>query len=292
MVRKGLGTLAAVLAGCIFATSASAEPLSVIAAENFYGDVARQIGGEAVSVTSILTNPDQDPHLFEASPATARLLAEARITIANGIDYDPWMDKLLVASPAPAREDIVVATLLKRKTGDNPHLWYEPQTMTVLAHELETRFTAADPQHKDDYARNTARFLDSLKRLDARVAEIRQRSAGTPVTASEPVFGYMAQALGLKMRNERFQLAVQNNAEPRISDVAAFERDLKEHRVKVMIFNRQADEPSVQRLVAMARNAKIPVIGITETQPEGISYQDWMLGQLDTLDAALRGQER
>ena len=94
------------------------------------------------------------------------------------------------------------------------------------------------------------------------------------------------------MRNERFQLAVQNNAEPRISDVAAFERDLKEHRVKVMIFNRQADEPSVQRLVAMARNAKIPVIGITETQPEGISYQDWMLGQLDTLDAALRGQER
>ena len=282
--------LALVLLAGLFAgaPACSADELNVVAAENFYGDVARQVGGDLISVTSILTNPDQDPHLFEASAATARLLVQAKVTIANGLDYDPWMGKLLAANAASARIDLSVATLLNRKAGENPHLWYDPATMRVLARELEKVFSAADAPHKADYARNTARFLDSLTALDTRIAEMRTRAAGLPVTASEPVFGYMGKAIGLQMRNERFQLSVQNNAEPRISDIASFERDLKEHRVKVMIFNRQADDPTVQRLLALARSANIPVVGISETQPDGVSYQEWMLAQLGALDAALK----
>ncbi len=261
----------------------------MVAAENFYGDVARQIGGADVAVTSIMSNPDQDPHLFEASPSTARDLAGAKIVIASGADYDPWMEKLLSASSAPGRKEIVVANLVHRQAGDNPHIWYDPMTMAALASRLTADLVAIDPAHKADYLKRDAAFLVSLKPLDARIAEMKRKFAGAPVTASEPVFGYMAQALGLKMHNEKFQLAVMNNTEPSVSDVAAFENDLEQHKVRVMLYNAQASEPAVQRLVKLAEAKNIPVVGVTETEPAGKTYQEWMLSQLGALDKALTG---
>jgi zinc/manganese transport system substrate-binding protein len=279
----------ALLFGCWTILPAVADPLAVVAAENFYGDVAQQIGGPDVAATSILSSPDQDPHLFEASPSTARELAGAKIVISNGADYDPWMEKLLVASKAQGRKEIVVADLVHKKSGDNPHLWYEPGTMKALANRLTADLSAIDPAHKADYQKRAAAFVQVLKPLDGKIAEMRKKYAGAPVTASEPVFGYMAEALGLKMRNEKFQLAVMNNTEPSVSDVVAFENDLKGHKVKVMLFNAQASEPAVQRLVKLAEDEKVPVVGITETEPAGQTYQDWMLSQLDALDKALAG---
>lgn len=279
----------ALLLGCWSILPAAAAPLSVVAAENFYGDVARQIGGADIAVTSIMSNPDQDPHLFEASPSTARDLAGAKIVIASGADYDPWMEKLLAASTAPGRKEIVVADLVHKKAGDNPHIWYDPATMAALADRLTADLVAADPAHEADYRKRHADFLASLRPLDAKIGEMRAKFAGVPVTASEPVFGYMAKALGLKMHSEKFQLAVMNNTEPGVSDVAAFEDDLKQHKVRVMLFNAQANEPSVQRLLKLARDEKIPIVGITETEPAGKTYQDWMLSQLAALDKALTG---
>jgi zinc/manganese transport system substrate-binding protein len=276
-------------AAMLFNLAAAAEPVSVVAAENFYGDVARQIGGADVAVTSILSSPDQDPHLFEASPSTARQLAGAKLVIVNGADYDPWMEKLLAASPAPGRREIVVAALVGRKSGDNPHIWYDPATMETLAARLTAELTALDPAHDADYHDRAEAFAASLKPLEKRIAAMKAKYAGAPVTASEPVFGYMAQALGLAMRNQRFQLAVQNDAEPSVSDVASFEDDLRGHKVRVMIYNRQANEPSAQRLVKLAGAEKIPVVGVTETEPPGKTWQEWMLSQLDALDQALAG---
>lgn len=281
--------VATLLLGCSMIASAGAAPLPIVAAENFYGDVAQQIGGADVAVTSILSSPDQDPHLFEASPSTAKQLAGAQIVISSGADYDPWMEKLLAASKAQGRKEIVVADLVHKKSGDNPHLWYEPATMKALAKRLTADLIAIDPAHKADYQKRDEAFVASLKPLEAKIAEMKKKYAGAPVTASEPVFGYMAQALGLKMRNEKFQLAVMNNTEPSVSDVAAFEDDLKGHKVKVMLFNAQASEPAVQRLVKLAEDEKIPVVGITETEPAGKTYQEWMLSQLDALDKALAG---
>ena len=277
------------LLGITLVMPARAEPIAIVAAENFYGDVATQIGGAGVYVTSILSSPDQDPHLFEASPSTARLLAVARIAIANGADYDPWMEKLLVANRAPLRTEIIAASLVNRKAGDNPHLWYETATMIAVARQLNAILDSTDNSRKEEFDRNTSRFIDSVKQIDSKVAQMKLRFGGMPVTASEPVFGYMAQALGLKMQNQKFQIAIQNNAEPSISEVAAFERDLKGHKVKVMIYNSQASEPTVQRLVDMAKRERIPVVGITETQPAGKSYQEWMISQLDALETALSG---
>ncbi len=279
-----------VLAGTLavaVASPALASSVHVVAAENFYGDLARQVGGSDVTVTSILSNPDQDPHLFEADPSTARALKAAKVVIANGADYDPWMEKLLQADPAPGREQIVVATLVGRKAGDNPHLWYDPHTMAVLALELAGRLSAVDGAHTAAYAERAAAFAASLKPLADKIAAMKARHSGVPVTASEPVFGYMAEALGLAMHNKAFQMAVMNGTEPSASDVAAFEDDLRSHKVRVMIYNSQAEDQAVKRLVEIARAAKVPVVGVTETEPAGTTYQAWMMDQLEALDRAL-----
>jgi zinc/manganese transport system substrate-binding protein len=261
--------------------------ISVVAAENFYGDVARQIGGDDVTVASIMSNPDQDPHLFETTPSTVRQIAAAQVVILNGADYDPWMDKLLKASPKPGRTAIVVADLMGKKAGENPHLWYDPGTMPAAAKALAEAFAKADPAHKDGYATRLKTFLASLKPIDDKIAAIRGKFAGTTVTASEPVFGYMANALGLKMRNESFQLSIMNDTEPSAHDVAAFQDDLKGHKVRVMFYNKQASNKAVQTLVDFAHASKIPVVGVTETAPPNLSYQEWMLVELNDTAKAL-----
>jgi zinc/manganese transport system substrate-binding protein len=289
-MRQSSLLVAVALASCLAAGSAAADPVKVVASENFYGDLAQQIGGANVAVTSILTNPDQDPHLFEASASTARNLASAKVVIVNGADYDPWMEKLLSANKAPGRKEIVVAKLVHKKSGDNPHLWYDPATIQAFAKVFAAELSSVDPAHKADYAHGAGRLAESLKPLEAKLAEMKEKYAGQPVTASEPVFGYMAQAIGLKMRNERFQLAVMNDTEPSASDIAAFENDLKNHKVKVMLYNSQASDPAVQRLVGIARQYNVPVVGVTETKPARENYQEWMLDQLNALDRALAGR--
>ena len=266
---------------------AATQPINIVAGENFYGDVAQQVGGKHVHVTSILSNPDQDPHLFEASASTAKALSAARLVVYNGIDYDPWMAKLLSAAKASGRKEIVAGQLMQKKTGDNPHLWYDPATMPLVAKAIAVELEAADPSNKAEYQQNLKRFLDSLQVLNSKVKSIHDKYAGTPVTATEPVFGYMASALGFKMRNEKFQLAVMNNTEPSASDVAAFENDLKTHKVKVLFYNSQASDQSAKRVQKIAKEAKVPVVGVTETALTGKHYQDWMLGQLNALNQAL-----
>jgi zinc/manganese transport system substrate-binding protein len=281
-----LAFAAVLLAGAGPAFAAS-EPVTIVAAENFYGDLAHQIAGAHATVTSILSNPDQDPHLFEADASTARALTNARIVIANGADYDPWMEKLLNASKGKNRTEIVAADLVGKKAGDNPHLWYDPATMKAVAGKLAEDLSKAEPAHRSDFEKGAKSFIAGLQPLEAKMADIKARFAGQPVTASEPVFGYMAQALGLQMRNEKFQLAVMNSTEPSPADVAAFEDDLKGHKVKVMLYNSQADDEAVKRLVGIAKDSHVPVVGVSETEPAGKTYEAWMLDQLNDLDKAL-----
>jgi zinc/manganese transport system substrate-binding protein len=199
------------------------------------------------------------------------------------------MPKLLKAAPRQDRTVIVAADLVHKKAGDNPHLWYDPPTMPAVARALAAALGKADPGHAADYQARLATLLASLKPLEDKVAALRKKYAGAAVTASEPVFGYMAAALGLKMRNEKFQLAIMNDTEPSARDVAAFERDLKEHKVRVMFYNKQASDKIVLHLVAIARAAKIPVVGVTETIPPGMSFQDWLMGELADTEKALAG---
>ncbi len=287
VIRLALTILLADVA--VSSAGAADQRLRIVAAENFYADMARRIAGPDAAIEAILSNPNQDPHEFEASPATARLLADADIVIYNGADYDPWMGSLLRAGKADNRSELVAALLMNRKSGDNPHLWYDPAAMPAVAHALADELAHRDPSHAGDYSSRLQAYLASLKPLADKIAELRAKYAGTPVTATEPVFGCMAEALGLAMRNESFQRAVMNTTEPSISDRAAFEDDLKNRRVRVLFFNSQVSGDLTGRLQQIARDARIPAVGVSETEPPNTSYQDWMLNQLLALDRALAG---
>lgn len=268
------------------AGAAYAQP-RIVAAENFYGDVARQLAGPRADVSSILRNPDDDPHLFEASPSVARALASADIVVANGAGYDPWIDRLLTAQPKPGRRVIVVADLLGRKIGDNPHLWYDPAAMPALARALTAALEQTDPSSAALYRSRLAAFERSLTPMQAEIQTLRSHVAGIPVTATEPVFGLMAEALRLDMHDQAFQIAVMNETEPTPGQTGAIESELRGRRVRVLLYNTQATDDAARRLLGLAHAGGVPVVGVTETEPAGMDYQQWMTHQLDALAKAL-----
>jgi len=285
MIRAVLLVALALLA--VPARAQEEHPIPIVAADNFYGDVARQIGGNTVRVTSILTSPDQDPHLFEVSPSVGRVVSDARIIVYNGIGYDPWMARLVGATGAAGRCVIVVADLVGRKAGDNPHLWYDPGAMLAAARALADALAAADPEHKPDYQQRLTAFDASLQSVRDKIIALRQHLAGTPVTATEPVFGYMFAALGMEVRNQHFQRAVMNDTEPSASDIAAFEKDLRTQAVKLLVVNSQASGRIAARMERLARASHIPIIRVAETEPPFKTYQSWMMDTLDAVDKAL-----
>lgn len=274
-----------------WATPIHAAPISIVAAENVYGDVAAQIGGPDVKVTSLISTPQQDPHAFEASATTARALTGADIVIRNGAGYDSWIDRLLTSTTAPGRSIITVADLMHRRPGDNPHLWYDPKTMPMVAARIADDLTARNPAHAELYRVRLKAFYDSLKPIEARIEALRTKYAGTPITATEPVFGDMAHAIGFDMRNMRFQLAVMNGTEPGARDLAGMHDDLTGRRVKLLVYNSQVSGGLADRVRALARTAGVPTVGISETEPPGKAYQQWVADALDAIAKALAGSD-
>jgi zinc/manganese transport system substrate-binding protein len=276
----------AALAAALLALPAHAQ-VPVVAAEQVYGNLTTQIAGPAATVTAILRNPAQDPHLFEAAPATARAIATAHLVIANGAGYDPWISTLLAASPSTTRITLTIADLVHAPPGGNPHLWYAPATMRAALNAITGALLRLAPRDAATLTAGAARASARLDLVDAKVAALRARFAGQAIAATEPVFGPMAAALGLTMRDARFQLAVMNGTEPRASDIAAIEADLRTHRIRALLTNAQVSDPATQRLLAIAKDAGIPVVGVTETEPPGDDYAAWMLAELGPLEAAL-----
>jgi zinc/manganese transport system substrate-binding protein len=269
------------------APACQAAPLAIVAAEGVYADVARQVAGPDAVVAAILTNPASDPHMFEPAPSVARAVAGAAIVIENGIGYDPWMARLVSVSPRPAGSVIVVAALLHRQPGDNPHLWYDPAALPAVAEAVYAQLCRDDPSAQAGLAERLRGTLAAFAVLNQRIAALHAKFAGMKVAATEPVFGPMLAALGLVDLHPRFGLAVMNGTEPRAGDVAAMEEDLRAHRARALITNSQASDPAALRLAAIAREAGIAVVGITETLPQGQSAQAWIGGELASLEAAL-----
>jgi zinc/manganese transport system substrate-binding protein len=278
---------AAAMLFAVVPARAAGLPVPVVAAENVYGEVAAAIGGDRVAVRSVIVSAKTDPHDFEPPPSVAEDVAGARVVILNGAGYDHWMERLVQASDNPGRTVINVATLIGAVEGDNPHLWYDPRAVPALAAALAQSLAAVDRAGAAGYESRRKDFVASLQTLNEKITEIRDRYAGTPVTATEPVFGPMAAALGLDMRNEDFQRAVMNETEPSAREIAAFDDDLKNRQVKVLFYNSQVVDPLTEQALAAARNAGVPVVGVTEILPPGKTYLDWMLGELDTTARAL-----
>ncbi len=276
------GKLALAAIACMFiGASAEAQSLSIVAAENFYGGVAQQIAGRSANITSIMSNPNQDPHEFQSDAATAKAVESADIVIYSGIGYDDWMQKLLGLRGKPGRTVICVADLIGAKSGDNPHIWYDPRTMPALAAKLGQVLNRLQA---------VAAFDKSMDEVTSEIARIKAAHAGTAVTATEPVFGYMASALGFKMLNYGFQVAVMNDTEPSFKDTSGFENSLTSGEAKLLFYNSQVSDPVTQRMQSIAKDHKVPVVGVTETQPpEQKTYVKWMVSELKAVEGAFSG---
>jgi zinc/manganese transport system substrate-binding protein len=283
-------TAAALLAGCGSGGSAH-RGLAVVASTNVYGDIAQQIGGPHVRVTSILTSPDADPHLFEPGTANGLAVATAAVVIQNGAGYDAFMTKLENAAPSSKRRVLTVADMLD-VTGRNanPHVWYDVTQLPQIAYWIAAVFAQADPPHAAAYQRGAKRFVSSLAPLDRAVAAIRRAHSRAPVAYTEPVPGYLLTAAGLRnISPSSFTRAIQNGTEPPPQAVATMTDLLLHRRVKVLLYNSQAVSPITARIRDAAKSAGVPVVGVTETLPAHRTFQQWQLEQVRALARALGG---
>jgi zinc/manganese transport system substrate-binding protein len=268
--------------------------LRVVAAENFWGSIASQLGGSRVDVSSIIVNPDTDPHSYEPTAADARTLANARLAIVNGIGYDNWARKLLAASPAEGdgrREVLNVGDALGLHEGDNPHQWYSPASVKLVVGEIVADYDRLDPAHAAYYAERARAFqTGALARYDRLRAQIRARYAGTPVGYSESIFRPLGEDLGLRLATPYgFAKATAEGGEVSARDKRTVDRQAERGEIAVWVFNSQNVTPDVQRVNELARAQGIPIVTVTETlAPVGDTFEQWQAAQLEGLARALR----
>jgi zinc/manganese transport system substrate-binding protein len=269
--------------------SATRDKLTVVAAENFWGSIAAQLGGEKVAVTSIISAPSGDPHEYESTPNDARAMASAKYVILNGAGYDDWGKKLIEANPVEGRKVFHVAQLVSVKEGDNPHLWYNPAYIEQAANQITADYKALDSSNASYYDQQRGAFKKAMQPYNDLIATIKKDYRGTKIGVSESIYVYMANALGLTIITPReFYDAEAQSSDPPTSVVAEVNRQIKEKEIRVFILNVQVLDNTVKALQQQVEQQKIPVVQITETvNPPGDKFQDWQYAQLAALQKAL-----
>jgi zinc/manganese transport system substrate-binding protein len=278
------------LFGAVVLDAQSTRMVKVVAAENFYGDIVRQIGGDRVSVTSIMSDPNIDPHEYESSVDDAKALASADVVIENGGGYDDWMDKLLSASPNPSRVVLVGFDIAPNKLPDNEHVWYSPDNAGAIAHAIARSLAAALPRDAALFAKNETAFQGTLVQIKEKIAQMSARWSGTPVGLTETIFLYQTGPLGLKVLTPfEFQKAIAEGNDPPADTVVEAENQIRQKKIRILIYNEQTVSAITTKAQDDAKAAHIAVVGVTETMPAGETYQTWMLRQLDEVRMALAG---
>jgi zinc/manganese transport system substrate-binding protein len=265
--------------------------LGVVAAENFWGDIAQQIGGDSVQVTSIISDPNTDPHQYESNARDGAAIAGASFVIQNGEGYDEFINKLLATSPKSDREVLDVATVVGAGHDANPHLWYNPAYVRKAAQAIAAQLAAEDPSHATGFRANLATFLQGEQQVVDVIDQIKSRYAGQAVAYTERVPGYLVEAAGLRLGTPAsFSQAIEDDSDPSPADIAAFDVALKDHKVKALLYNAQVTSPTTQRLKDLAKGSGVPIVGVTETMPpDAKDFQTWQADQARALLAALGG---
>lgn len=268
-------------------------PVLAVGAENEYANVISQIGGPYVRVHAIMSNPNTDPHTFEASTVDARLVASATLVVQNGVGYDSFMNRLESASPNPHRIVITAAKVMGvPATAPNPHLFYEPGEMERVAARIAAALGRLEPAHKAYFAARVRAFGRSLLPWTHAIALMKRAFRGAPVAVTEPVADFMLQSAGLRIRTPwAFQAAIMNSTDPSPQDVGIEETLLLHHEVRVFVYNQQAVDSTTTMLLDLARRQHVPVVGVYETMPPGHNYQSWMLDETMAVYRALRSHQ-
>lgn len=268
--------------------NASARVVNVVAAENFYGDIVKQIGGSRVDVLSILSDPNVEPHQYESNVENAKAVSKADLVVENGGGYDAWMDKLLSASPNSNRVVLKGFDLATTKLPDNEHVWYSIENAQVIATAITDTLKKLDSADAATFDTNLNRFKQSLQQVTQKIGEIKGKYNGTPVGLTETIFLYQTGPLGLTVLTPgAFQKSVAEGNDPPASDVVMTDNQVKQKKIRVLIYNEQTVTPMTTRLQNDARATNIPIIPVTETMPKGKTYQQWMLDQLNVLEQGL-----
>jgi zinc/manganese transport system substrate-binding protein len=285
---------AAVLgAGCTAGSSGNSSTpgvINAVGAESQYANVLSQIGGRYVQVSSILDNPNTDPHTFEASTSVAKEVAQAQLIVQNGIGYDEFMDKIESATPNPGRKVIVAQHVLGLPDSTpNPHLWYDPKTMPAVADVMASDLAALDPAHRAYFQARLRTFDSSLTPWLHAISAFKHRYAGTAVATTEPVADYLLEAMGMKdVTPFAFQADIMNGIDPAPEDITLEDGFFTRHRVKVFCYNEQVVDSLTASIKQTAQSAGVPVVGVYETMPApGYDYQSWMAAEVAAIEAAV-----
>lgn len=267
----------------------SSQTIRVVAAENFYGDIAQQLGGSHVQVKSILSDPNVDPHEYESSVQDGIAISNAQLVIENGDNYDTWMDKLLSASPNKQRTVLIGADIANHKLEDNPHVWYGIDNVKTIATKITNTFKKEDPTNAKIYDQNLVTFTNSLQPIQQKMNTIKSMYANTPVALTETIYLYQTQPMNLQVLTPiAFEQAIAEGNDPSADDVAKANDQVTQKQVKVLIYNEQTITPITTNIENEAKQQNIPVVPVTETMPTTKHYQSWMLDQLTKLQNALQ----
>ncbi len=270
-------------------TLSAGKQIQIVAAENFWGSLIQQLGGTHVNVTSIVTDPNADPHEYESGSAGARAVAKAQLVIVNGAGYDDWALKLMSADNNPNQTVLNVADLLRIPNGTNPHLWYNPVYVNATVKQMYLDLVKIDPSNASYYKQQYATLNASLAQVDGRMSEIGQQFAGIKVASTESIFVYLANATGLDLVSPpAFMNAVAEGVDPPAQSVVQFENQLESGNVSVLVYNEQTVNPLTQQMKQIAAQHNITIVGVTETiQPPDVTFQTWMNAELLNLQNAL-----
>ncbi|BBZ26894.1 ABC transporter substrate-binding protein [Mycolicibacterium madagascariense] len=264
----------------------------MVASTNVWGDIAKQIGGDHVTITSIMSDPNADPHEYEADAKTGAAVSKGQLVIENGLGYDDFMDKLLSASPNPNRKVLTAADVMQISGQDaNPHIWYDIAKVPDVANAIATQLGSLDPADAATFTANAKTFNDSLAPVDAAITNIKNKYSGAPVGYTERVPGYLVDAAGLKLATPAsFAQSIEDGNDPSPADNAAFDAALNTKAIKVLLYNGQVTSPATDAIKTLAQKDSVPIVGVTETlPPSDKDFQAWQLRQINEITTALGG---
>ncbi|GBG95246.1 metal ABC transporter substrate-binding protein [Ligilactobacillus salitolerans] len=298
---KKVGTAAVVMLLAVLVTacgqkenSQSNGKINITATTNIYGEVARAVAGNKGNVKSIINDPDTDPHDYDPAPTDAQEVAKSQVVIANGLGYDAWVGNLVKNGNDDLQYVRVGETVLKQKKGDNPHIWYDPQTMPKLARNLAQRFGKLQPKNKAYFNRNAEKYIKSLAPVQQKMDQVKktaQKQGKQEVYVSEPVFDYAIQAMNFTVGNKKFENDTEKGTDPAPSTIKAMQDGLKKKKIAFFVDNKQASSKTVSNFVELAQKNNIPILKVTETMPAKQNYRQWMVGQYDQLLKIMQKKE-
>ena len=272
--------------------NSTSNVIKVVAAENYWGSLVSQLGGTHVNVTSIVTDPNADPHEYESNAADAIAIANAQFVIVNGAGYDTWALQLISASNTPHQVVLNVQELINQPVGANPHFWYSPYYVNDTVDAMYKDLCSIDPALTAYFTQQYTSLKASLGVYNERIDEIKQQFGGTKVASTESIFVYLANATGLDLVSPpAFMDAVAEGNDPPAQSIVQFDNLITNKTISMLVYNEQTVTPLTQSIKSLASQYNIPIVGVTETiQPSDVAFQVWMNAELLAIQNALNAQ--